>query len=477
MNRRDFLLSATGLALSPATVLGQEKTTPAVNGDIVFADFESGTFDGWTLTGNCWTSEPHTPTTIAGITGFQGKRFLCTLHPRLGHTATGKAVSREFTLEKPFINFFIGGGNHPGEACLNLVVDEKVVRTETGDDSPRLRRAGWDVSSLLGARAHIEIVDASRSTDRGYIIVDAIQLSPYDIYEQFLLGPNCAALEWIKSNHPVLRDWTTAKVSPYPWASTPTQIQGMIDQVVRLVQHDREWLLGDDRMNARAIGTKLKSMVNSQIERLALTDFEHQWLIGEACCQWVRQNVNYDHATRAEDNQEEWIRRNTDVSYILRSAPVRSQCWGMSVVLRDIARAAGLRCDLVSVNFRSDWSRPAPAYESRNHTIVCIVLDGGLEVPIDITSAITNGEYVTHRRESRKTATTFIMPRDYLGLAIFLLWANTKVPLAPGVKMTGDEQNVHLIGPYTYTEWARQDTLPMKHIQAEMDRWEFNGHH
>lgn len=41
--------------MSPSTVLGQEPPKRATSDDIVFADFESGTYDGWTLEGNCWT--------------------------------------------------------------------------------------------------------------------------------------------------------------------------------------------------------------------------------------------------------------------------------------------------------------------------------------------------------------------------------------------------------------------------------------
>ncbi len=84
MNRRDFLLSTTGLALAPSAVLGQASTASApASGDTVFADFESESYDGWTLEGNCWTPEPYSDKHFPGkITGFQGKRVLCTLHPR-----------------------------------------------------------------------------------------------------------------------------------------------------------------------------------------------------------------------------------------------------------------------------------------------------------------------------------------------------------------------------------------------------------
>ena len=48
MNRRDLLLSTAGLALAASATLGQ--ATP--KDDILFADFEDGTYDGWILAGN-----------------------------------------------------------------------------------------------------------------------------------------------------------------------------------------------------------------------------------------------------------------------------------------------------------------------------------------------------------------------------------------------------------------------------------------
>jgi CubicO group peptidase (beta-lactamase class C family) len=177
--RRDFLKSAAALSASPLIMGAVSAQQPASTSE-VFADFESGTYEGWTLTGNCWIKEPHTAEAVPGITGFQGKRFLCTLHPKLGTNATGKAVSREFTIEKPFINFLIGGGNYPGQACLNLVVDGKVVRTATGDDSAEMRPVKWNVEDLGGRRAFFEVVDTTISKARGYVMVDNVCLTVSD---------------------------------------------------------------------------------------------------------------------------------------------------------------------------------------------------------------------------------------------------------------------------------------------------------
>ena len=183
------LFIALAIVLSVLPTLAPAQTAPvsaavASAKDIVLAketvlfDFESGSYDGWTLEGDCWGKEPASDALFPGrIKGFGGRRFVCTLDAKLGTAAKGKAVSREFTIDKPFVTFKIGGGHYPGTACLNLLVDGKIVRTETGSDAPEFMPAYWDVSLLAGKKAHFEIVDSTTSTSRGYIMVDDIVLA------------------------------------------------------------------------------------------------------------------------------------------------------------------------------------------------------------------------------------------------------------------------------------------------------------
>ena len=162
----------------PAPPLGPNappRPLPQRADEEVFDDFEDGTYANWTLEGDCWGRRPASAALFPGkISGFQGEYFLCTLDPIRGTEATGKATSREFTIRHQHLAFYIGGGNHPGEACLNLVIDGKVVATATGDDSPELIPKHWDISAFQGKTARLEIVDATVSRQRGYIMVDRI---------------------------------------------------------------------------------------------------------------------------------------------------------------------------------------------------------------------------------------------------------------------------------------------------------------
>lgn len=138
-----LLLSISVLCLPTLRATAQSAPAAAsapLPGDQVFADFESGSYDGWTTQGDCWGKTPATDDLFTGqITGFQGQTFACTLSPRRGSVATGRATSRDFTIQKPFIRFLIGGGNFPGQACLNLIVDGKIAQTATGDGTAALQ--------------------------------------------------------------------------------------------------------------------------------------------------------------------------------------------------------------------------------------------------------------------------------------------------------------------------------------------------
>jgi uncharacterized protein (DUF608 family) len=136
--------------------------------DIVFERFEKPTYEGWTATGSAFDDGPirtaDMPDYQDDVNG-QGERVVNTHNVRRGEDVrggdqhTGTLTSREFTIERRYINFRIGGGNHPGQTCLNLLVNGQVVRTATGHDANRMRLDFFDVRDLEGKQAQLQIVD------------------------------------------------------------------------------------------------------------------------------------------------------------------------------------------------------------------------------------------------------------------------------------------------------------------------------
>ncbi len=142
MNRYSVaLIFVLAVCAMPSATFAQ---APTPGKETALFDFEGGSYHGWTLTGDCWDKQPAAANTFVDrqgkplVTGIVGTSYLTTLNPRTGAAAQGKAVSTEFTINKPFLTFKIGGGSYPKEACLNLIVNGKIVRTETGNGSAEL---------------------------------------------------------------------------------------------------------------------------------------------------------------------------------------------------------------------------------------------------------------------------------------------------------------------------------------------------
>jgi fructan beta-fructosidase len=150
----------------------------AERADVVVADFEGDDYGPWKVEGTAFGSRPARGT-LPGqmpVGGFLGKGLVNSFNG--GDDSKGKLTSPPFKIERKHINFLIGGGNYPGQTCINLLVDGKVVRTATGPNdrpggSELLDWANWDLGDLAGKTAVIEIVD-ERQGGWGHINVDHI---------------------------------------------------------------------------------------------------------------------------------------------------------------------------------------------------------------------------------------------------------------------------------------------------------------
>ncbi|MFF0267526.1 GH116 family glycosyl hydrolase [Kribbella sp. NPDC004536] len=153
----------------------------ADQGDILFEDWEKDTYDGWTVTGDAFGSGPVRPLDVPnlmkrfGDLNVSGTRFVTSYDFRGGtnDAAVGSLTSREFTIERRYVAIGLSGGRHPGDTCVNVVVDGQVVATATGDESEPLVPQLLDVGAYAGRIAHIEIVDNGTGA-WGHVSCDAI---------------------------------------------------------------------------------------------------------------------------------------------------------------------------------------------------------------------------------------------------------------------------------------------------------------
>ena len=176
----------------------------------VLADFESGTYDGWTATGEAFGDAPADGTIgdQQPVSGFEGKNLVNSYAE--ADRPTGRLVSDPFTIDLPYLTFRIGGGAHKHKTCINLLINDNVVRTATGRNDERLEPRVWDLSAFVGREAVLEIVD-EHSGGWGHVNVDDLALTnalPKDFVEYrrdalgfgemalSLLGQGQAAARW-----------------------------------------------------------------------------------------------------------------------------------------------------------------------------------------------------------------------------------------------------------------------------------------
>ncbi len=169
-----------GKYLSVSTGLIREALKqPAGSADpwagIVFEDFESG-YGKWTLSGDAFGKAPATGA-IGGqkpIAGISGRHFANSFAGR-GDASKGSLRSQPFDIEKPFLNFRIGGGKHATTA-LELHVGGKKVRTASGKNVDTLAAASWELREFHGKSAELILVDEHEG-GWGHVIVDRIVFS------------------------------------------------------------------------------------------------------------------------------------------------------------------------------------------------------------------------------------------------------------------------------------------------------------
>jgi fructan beta-fructosidase len=165
-------------ALLLACLLAAASAGQPPDDDILIADFEGKDYGDWKVTGTAFGPGPARGT-LPGqmpVSGYLGQGLVNSFFG--GDAATGTLTSPPFKVQRKYINFLVGGGKHPDQTCINLLVGGKRVRTATGpNDKPggseQLDWHTWDVGDFIGKEAVIEIVD-HHTGGWGHINVDHI---------------------------------------------------------------------------------------------------------------------------------------------------------------------------------------------------------------------------------------------------------------------------------------------------------------
>jgi fructan beta-fructosidase len=142
----------------------------------VIADFEQDDYVGWRATGDAFGTGPAkgTLSNQQEVRGYRGAGLLNSY--RGGDAGQGTLTSPEIEVSAAYLSFLIGGGNHAGKTCLNLLVDGRVAHTATGENNETLKWHSWDVREFRGRKAALQVVDA-HTGGWGHVNVDHIILA------------------------------------------------------------------------------------------------------------------------------------------------------------------------------------------------------------------------------------------------------------------------------------------------------------
>ena len=142
-------------------------------GGVVFEDFEGPDYGDWVVEGDAFGDGP-----VSGkfegqqpVMGFIDDGLVNTFID--GDGPQGSLTSPEFEVESDYISFLIGGGYHPNEVGIKLLVDGEIVRSATGQNTEILDWENWIVDEFRGQTAKIRIFDY-HSGGWGHINVDHI---------------------------------------------------------------------------------------------------------------------------------------------------------------------------------------------------------------------------------------------------------------------------------------------------------------
>lgn len=153
--------------------------------DIVFEDWNQERYEGWTAEGSAFGQGPVLRKDFPahqGDPGGPGARVVNSHASAPGASsderdhATGTLTSDPFPIERGYIHFWIGGGHHAGGTCINLLVDGQAVQSAVGTNENRMQRAAFDVRSLAGRTARLQIVD-DQAGSWGHIAIGEIIFS------------------------------------------------------------------------------------------------------------------------------------------------------------------------------------------------------------------------------------------------------------------------------------------------------------
>jgi putative membrane-bound dehydrogenase-like protein len=149
------------IEVTSAPPVVSEGTSPAADGRSLNLDFESGTFDDWTSTGNAFQIVKGDALTGLGSDMRRGHAGQFWVSSGMeGGSRKGTLKSAPFQVSHPYASFRVSGGAFTStRAEIVLVEGEQVIYTISGSDNAMMRPAVVDLKDYAGKQIFVRLVD------------------------------------------------------------------------------------------------------------------------------------------------------------------------------------------------------------------------------------------------------------------------------------------------------------------------------
>jgi len=227
---------------------------PAFAADLPLGDFIGKDYGKWEKTGTAFDPGPASGDLIKKleIENSAGKGVASSEIE--GDRPVGTLTSPEFKITRPYLSFRIGGGDYERHACLDLLVDGKVVKSATGRNSDRLMPAAWDLKEFAGRNARLRIIDEAEG-DWGHVNVERILLT--DKPEVMPLEKAPLYQEKLRPQfHFTARQWLTDRLEP------GQRQDGWLNDLNGMIYYEGEYHMFAQRWNKCWIHAVSKDLIH-----------------------------------------------------------------------------------------------------------------------------------------------------------------------------------------------------------------------
>ncbi len=193
-----------------------------------------------------------------------------------GDGPEGTLASPEFVISKPYLSYRIGGGDYERHACIDLIVDGKIVKSATGRNSDRLMPGAWDVKAWAGKRAVIRVVDEAEGR-WGHVNVEKIVQT--DKPEVMPIDKGTLYQEALRPQfHFTARQWTMDRLNP------GQRQDGWLNDLNGMVYYDGEYHLFAQRWNKCWVHAVSKDLIHWEELEPAFWEEKLGWGVQSGTC-------------------------------------------------------------------------------------------------------------------------------------------------------------------------------------------------